>query len=204
MNPRLSSLGLALVLCAGAGGAFAQPVDAAARCESELRETIRRMRGPQAQDVVFIGSQRTLAPTADGNLGVKGEGRYRGPGGSVPFTYSCAVDADSGEASGVLFRETDRLHAAAPEPSWQPDLTRFSPEPCEAAIAATLSERYPRVGRITFDAGARQLRPAPNDHTRLDGRGAVQRARGMNAEPFSFACEFETRSGKVVRVSTSG
>lgn len=204
MNTRLQPLVLAVVFCATGAGALAQqPGSAGDRCEVEVRETIQRMRGHEAQEVQFIGTKRTLATTADNQLGVRGEGRYRSPQGSMPFTYSCAVDRDSGEASGVVFRETGRLHAAArAESSWQPDLTNFSPQPCEAATAAALTERYPRVGRITFDAGARQLRPAPNDHMRLDGRGAVQRAPGMNAEPFSFRCEFETRSGKVVRVST--
>ncbi len=205
MNTRLQHLVLAVVFCATGASALAQqPGSAGERCEVEVRETIQRMRGPQAQDVQFIGTKRTLATTADNQLGVRGEGRYRSPEGSMPFTYSCAVDRDNGEASGVVFRETGRLHAAArAESAWQPDLTNFSPEACEAATAATLTERYPRVGRITFDAGARQLRPAPNDHMRLEGRGAVQRAPGMNAEPFSFRCEFETRSGKVVRLSTS-
>lgn len=205
MTPRLSSIGLALVFCAAGAGALAQPPgQTGERCEAEVRETIQRMRGPQAQAVQFIGASRTLAPTADHRLGVRGEGRYRSPDGPVPFTYGCAVDRESGEASGVVFRETGRLHAAAApaDSSWQPDLTNFSPEACEAATAATLTERYPRVGRITFDAASRQLGPAPNGRTSLQGRGAMQRARGMNAEPFGFRCEFETRSGKVVRLET--
>ncbi len=212
MMSRAHPLALALALAVAAvslGGlsatAFAQHTShqtAAERCESEVRQTVTRMRGSQAQDVQFIGTKRAIAPTADHQLGVQGEGRYRSPQGVMPFSYSCAVDPDTGTASGVLFRETGRdVQLASVDPSWQPDLVNFSPLPCESATAAVLSERHPRVGRITFDAGTRQLRPAPNNHTLLQGRGAVQRAPGMNAEPFSFRCEFETRSGKVLRVS---
>ena len=54
-----------------------------------------------------------------------------------------------------------------------------------------------------FDSGTRKLQPAPNDRTRLEGQGAVERAPGMNAIPFTFRCDFEPRSGKVMRIETS-
>ena len=57
--------------------------------------------------------------------------------------------------------------------------------------------------RIAFGSDSRQLRPAPNEHTSLEGGGAVQRAPGMNAVPFRYRCEIETRSGKVLNVETS-
>jgi len=205
MTPRLHPYLLAVVCCGVSAAALAQggaDQSAAERCESEVRQTIERMRGKQAQEIRFIGGKRAISPTTDNQLGVQGEGRYRSPQGTVPFSYSCAVDPQTGATSGALFRETGGgAQVASVDPAWQPDLTNFSPLPCEAATAALLTERHPRVGRISFDAGTRQLQPAAQNLTALQGRGAVQRAPGMNAEPFGYRCEFETRSGKVVKVS---
>jgi len=205
MIPRLRPFFLTVVCCGMGAAAFAQgstDQSAAERCESEVRQTIERMRGKQAQEIRFIGGKRAISPATDNQLGVQGEGRYRSPHGMVSFSYSCAVDPQTGAASGALFRETGGgAQMASVDPAWQPDLANFSPLPCEAATAALLTERHPRVGRITFDAGTRRLQPSAQNHTELQGRGAVQRAPGMNAEPFGFRCEFETGSGKVVKVS---
>ena len=86
---------------------------------------------------------------------------------------------------------------------WQPDLSNVSPEACEAATAAALKQKYPRVSRIAFGSDTRRLQPAPNDHVGLEGQGALQRAPGMNSAPFKYRCEFEPRSGKIVQVQTS-
>jgi len=172
-------------------------------CEDAVAETIRRMRGKGVQEVQFIGAQRSLTPTPGDETGVRGEGRYRSPaGGSMPFSYSCAYNTKTGATSGVLFRETGTARASS-EQAWQPDLTNVSPAACETATAAALKDKYPRVGRIVFGSDSRQLRPAPNAHTSLEGKGAVERAPGMSAVPFEYACEIETRSGKVVSVKTS-
>ena len=77
------------------------------------------------------------------------------------------------------------------------------PEDCETAAASQLKHKYPRVGRIAFGSDSRQMRPAPDDLTSLEGQGAVQRAPGMNAVPFRYRCDIETRSGKVMRVETA-
>jgi hypothetical protein len=172
-------------------------------CENAVAETVRRMRGKEAHEVQFIGTKRSLAPTPGDEIGVKGEGRYRSAAGaSVPFGYSCAYNAKTGATSGALFRETGAARASS-EQAWQPDLTHVSPAACETATAAALKDKYPRVGRIVFGSDSRQLRPAPNAHTSLEGKGAVERAPGMSAVPFEYACEIETRSGKVVSVKTS-
>jgi hypothetical protein len=172
-------------------------------CENAVAETVRRMRGKDAHEVQFIGAKRALTPTPGDETGVKGEGRYRSAAGSsVPFTYSCAYNAKTGATSGALFRETGTARAST-ERAWQPDLTHVSPAACETATAAALKDKYPRVGRIVFGSDSRQLRPAPNAHTSLEGKGAVERAPGMSAVPFEYACEIETRSGKVVGVKTS-
>jgi hypothetical protein len=190
------------LLCAGSATFAAHPdlVQAGDRCESAVADTVRRVRGPQAKEVQFVGAKRALSPNGEEEMGVKGEGRYwSNSSGSVSFTYSCAFNAKTGGTSGVVFRET----AGVPERSWQPDLSALSPDACESATAAALKDKYPRVGRIAFDSDTRQLRPAPNDHTSLEGQGAIERAPGMHAIPFRYRCEMETNSGKVLSVQTN-
>jgi len=192
------------------GGAFAatpppEPPKAGERCEAAVAETVRRMRGREAQEVEFVGAKRVLTPTGEEEeTGVKGEGRYRGPGSTaMGFSYSCAYNAKTGATSGVVFRETGAPRAGGGDAAWEPDLTHFSPEDCETAAASQLKQKYPRIGRIAFGSDSRQLSPAPNAHTQVEGQGALQRAPGMNATPFRYRCEIETRSGKVVSVQTS-
>jgi len=197
-----AALGL-LVLVATASAqtpAQADAARAAEQCETEVAETVRRMRGRDAQEVQFVGAKRALTPMADDETGVKGEGRYRSAAGrTTPFTYSCSYNLKTGATSGVVFRD-----AAAPvaEAAWQPDLTNVSPEACESAAAADLKQRHPRVGRITLGSDSRQVRPGSNGRIVLEGRGAVQPAPGMNAVPFSYSCEFDPRGARVVAVQT--
>src|SRR5258707_3220 len=123
---------------------------AADRCEVAVAETVKRMRGKEAQEVEFLGAKRQIAPTPEEDLGVKGEGRYRRPGGAqVGFSYSCAYNSKTGETSGALFRELPSDVARISKP-WEPDLLSVSPEACESATAAVLKQKYPRVGRIAF------------------------------------------------------
>ncbi len=195
----------ALVLvgaCAGAGAAVtATSDDAGERCEAAVADTVRRVRGPLAKEVEFVAAARRLVPT-DGSdeTRVNGDGRYRGANHpTVTFSYSCAYDRATGRTSGVVFRDKP---PPADTGSWQPDLANFSPDACEAATAAALKDKHPRVANIAFDAGTRQLQPASEGLTRLEGRGAMARAPGMSAQPFSFRCDFETANGKVRDVQT--
>lgn len=230
MNIRLRASGLCLMFCVLSAAASAQTaapgasspaaeaakaneaaaavVDAAKAsesCEDAVAETIRTIRGREAREIEFVGGKRTLSPGEGDDTAVKGAGRYRGAGGgSFPFTYTCSYNPRTGTASGAMFRETGaRPTAVAETRPWQPDLTNVSPEACEAATAAALKDKYPRVGRIAFGSDTRRLQPAPNDRIGLEGQGAVQRAPGMNAAPFKYRCEIEPRSGKVVQVTTS-
>jgi len=208
MNSRLRFAGIALMstLVAGTAAAAApEPSKAGDRCESAVADTVRRMRGRDAEEVQFIGAKRVLTPSGqDEETDVKGEGRYRGPGGEpMAFTYSCAFNSKTGTTSGVVFRETGPTRPGGADVAWEPDLTRFSPEDCEAAAVLQLKEKYPRVGRIAFGSDTRQMRPAPNAHTSVEGQGALQRAPGMNSTPFRYRCEVETASGKVVKVQTT-
>ena len=208
MKSRLRFASIVLMtLCAGSSIAAAppEPSKAGDRCEAAVADTVRRMRGRDAQEVEFVGAKRVLTPTGeDEETGVKGEGRYRGAGSAaMGFAYSCAFNAKTGATSGVVFRETGAPRSAGSDTAWEPDLTHFSPEECETAAASQLKEKYPRIGRIAFGSDSRQLRPAPNAHTSVEGQGALQRAPGMNSTPFRYRCEIESSSGKVVSVQTS-
>ena len=229
MTTRLRATGLGLLLCALSAAASAQtaaaatgassadaaqapevskPVDptkAAERCEDAVADTIRTIRGREAREVEFVGGKRTLQPGEGDETAVKGAGRYRAAaGGTVPFTYTCTFNTKTGATTGAMFRETGpRPGVVAETKPWQPDLTNVSPEACEAATAAALKDKYPRVGRIAFGSDTRRLQPAPDERIGLEGQGALQRAPGMNAAPFRYRCEFEPHSGKIVKVTTS-
>lgn len=205
----LSSFGLAVMLLGSTGPSnAAAPADAgkaAERCEAAVAEAIREVRGKEAREVEFVGRRRVQPPGSGDEAEIKGEGRYRGSSGAaVSFGYSCAFNVKTGATSGVVFRETGGTRSdAAPDAAWQPDLTHVSPEACETAIAAALKDKYPRVENIVFSTDTRQLQPAANARLSLEGQGALQRAAGMNAQPFKYRCELEARSGKVVGVQTS-
>jgi hypothetical protein len=209
MNAQLHFAFVTFVLVLPSLAHAAQAADlakaAADACETAVAETVRNMRGRDAKEVLFTGTKRALAPAAadDDEIGVKGEGRYRGAaGGAMPFSYTCAYNVKTAATTGVMFSEKGVVRRVEEKP-WQPDLTNLSPEACEAATARALKGKHPRVDRITFDSESRQLRPAPNAHASLEGRGAVVRAAGMNAVPFTYRCEFDARSDKIVGVQTS-
>jgi hypothetical protein len=208
--PAAVVLGLFGALAAFSGGAAAQPAGAHAgdRCESAVAETVKRVRGKPVVDVAFVAGQRRAVPAvgSDEEIGVNGEGRYRlASGASVGFTYTCAFNPKSGATSGVLFKETEPVvsTAAVSDAAWQPDLSSFSPLQCESATASSLKDKHPRAGRITFASETRKLLPAERQRTALEGRGTVERAAGMAPNPFSFRCEFESASGRVLRVQTT-
>lgn len=188
---------------AAASAPAADSTKAAESCEASVTDTIKEMRGKDAHDVQFNKDKRTLTPTTGDDTDVKGSGRYRGPGGaSQPFTYGCAYNTTTGATSGIVFRDAAALRPVE-EKAWQPDLTTVSPEACEAAVASALKNKHPRVGRIAFGSDSRQLLPAPNGRSSLEGIGALERAPGMSLIPFKYGCEFEPRSGKIVGVKTS-
>jgi len=201
---------LAGLLLAGSGAAAQAAPEAGApagraaeRCEAEVERTLQRIRGRTVQEVQFLAGRRVLTPAGDDETSVRGEGRYRlSGGGTVPFTYSCAYNAKTDSTSGAVFR--DALPQRAPvERPFEPDLTNLSPEACESAVAGLLKSRHPRVGRINFGSDSRRIEPAENGRVRLTGQGGVQRAQGMYATPFTYRCEIDPRSGRVVDVQAT-
>ena len=176
---------------AGVAQAQAEAGKAADDCEAAVTEAVKRMRGKDAQDVQYLKARRALTPSAEDETSLKGEGRYRGPGGrTVAFTYGCAINTKTGATSGVVFRELTAL-------------THVSVSDCEGAAVASMKSKNPRAGRFVLDSESRQLRPAPDERIALEGRGAFERAPGMNSAPFTYRCEVEPRSGRILSVQTS-
>jgi hypothetical protein len=201
---RCHTPGLVIALCACSAGAAEPPAPpkAADRCEAAVSDTITLMRGKQVREIQFAAAKRSLTATGDMEFSVKGEGRYsNGAGGAVPFSYSCAYNAKSGETSGAMFRELSTVAArpaASSNQPWQPDLAKLSPEACESAIAAALKDKHPQAGTIVFGSETRRLQPAADARIGLEGQGSVQRAPGLAASLFSYRCEFDSASGKLV------
>lgn len=204
MNTRIISLAASFVLCAAAHAAApADAAKAADSCETAVTETIKEMRGRDAQDVQFNKDKRVLSPTTGEETDVKGAGRYRNnTGASMPFTYGCAYNAKTHVASGIVFRDAGGLRPTEQKP-WEPDLANVSPEACETAVASALKSKHPRVGRIAFGSDSRQLRPGAAGRSNLEGIGAVERAPGMSLVQFSYRCEFEPGKAKIVGVQTT-
>ena len=184
--------------------ASAYPVDA---CQGEVARAIRSQRGlSDTQSLQFTSVQHVAPRSREGAAGVKGAGQYRSPQGRLtPFTYGCAFSASNGAVTGVLFRDPQAA-AAAKEvaANWEPDLTNISPQDCASAVATSLQGKYPRIGDIRLNAEAWRMSPGQAGRTVLQGEGGMQRAQGMNAVPFSYSCDVDTRSGRVLEVRTSG
>ncbi|MBP5988767.1 MAG: hypothetical protein KA766_01985 [Piscinibacter sp.] len=194
---------LGLLLPATPAFAAADTARATERCEHEVAENLRRLRGRDAKEVQFLAARRVLTPQSDDETAIRGEGRYRTAGGaSVSFSYGCAYNAASDSTSGVVLREAGGQRAAAAERSFDPDLTNVSPQACESAAAEALKKLHPRVARINFGSDSRRLQPAELGRVAMTGDGSVERAPGMNLIPFSYRCEVEPRSGRVTAIST--
>lgn len=194
--------GWSIVLCCTSFAAHAAPVEAPPAapaktvvqgCEDAVTASIQKSRGPKAKTVQF-GAPATASADS-----VQGAGRYQGAAGTMPFTYSCTLDAQTHSTTGVIFKDTGEPVRAAEKP-WQADLTNISPEVCQAAVAAAVVEKYPRAVNVGLSSQSRQLKPAPNGHTYLLGQGNLQRAAGMAVAGFTYRCELDTSSGKLLGV----
>ena len=104
-------------------------------------------------------------PTIDGQIVLRGAGRWRAPTGMRSFTYTCNVDVKSSEAVAVVLRDTTPQAAAKappPRPPAEPDLSELSPAACESSAVAALKARWPRVSQISFDPRTRVFKqPSP-------------------------------------------
>lgn len=200
MQAATSLIGVTLLLCCVSTTATTDP---AQRCETAVTAAIQKSRGANAKHVQFVATKHAVHPApaasepAEGS--VQGEGRYQGTGGSMPFTYSCTLDAQSHDVSGVIFKDTGTPARQAEKP-WQADLAHLSPEACEAGAATAVKAQYPRAVQVVLSSRSRQLTAAPNAHTYLHGQGSMERAPGMPTSAFTYRCELETATGKLLGV----
>ena len=198
-------IGVSLLLCCISLSAAANTptLTATQRCEAAVTSAIQKSRGANAKQVQFVATKRAARPAPAASEPVEdsmqGEGRYQGSGGSMPFTYSCSLDAKSQEVTGVIFKDTG-APARRVEKPWQADLANLSPEACDAAAANAVRQQYPRAAHVTLSPRTRQLSAAPNAQTYLHGQGTMERAAGMATSAFTYRCELETATGKLLGV----
>lgn len=214
METAFSLIGAALLVCCASFSAHATtaPADDAPAiagktptqaCEAAVTTAIQRSRGAGATQVQFVVPKRAARPVSAASEAVQdsvqGEGHYQGSGGRMPFTYSCALDTQTHEATGVIFKETDEPARHAEKP-WQADLAHLSPEVCDSGAARAVKDKYPRAVNVVLSSQSRQLSAAPNNHTYLHGQGHMERAEGMAPSAFTYRCELDTASGKLLGV----
>lgn len=184
--------------------ASAYPVQA---CQGEVARSLRNVRELDANSIRFLSAESASPRHAQDASKVTGQGQYRRARGAlVDFTYSCAFNGRTGALAGVMFRDPQAEAQARQEAqakAWEPDLSRISPQDCASAVATALQVKFPRVGAIRLNAEAWRMQPGPAGRTLLQGEGGLQRAQGMSAVPFTYSCDVETRSGRVLDVRTS-
>jgi hypothetical protein len=189
--------------------ALAAPVgaEALARCERAVRQALFPQAGAAAE-VRFSVTPPVPRSLSDGSqIVLQGEAQWREAAALRKFKYSCNLDSRSGEAIGVVIRQTDPPLAAQAEskPIMDPDLSHLSPSACESGAAAALQQRWPRVSQITFDSETRSLTQQSALRAELHGQG---RARTAPESPalvhFGFDCTIDPRDGRVIGMSLSG
>jgi hypothetical protein len=160
--PFVAGIGLvASTLCAHAQVGTIVP-DTASPAAVEACERSARQAVPASArepvEVTFTGAPSVQpGPGIDGQQVLRGAGRWRGAGGMRSFSYTCNVDPRSGEAVGLVLRDTTpvAVKAPPPRPPAEPDLSELSPAACESSAVAALKERWPYVSQISFDARTR-------------------------------------------------
>lgn len=203
---------IALLICSAVGlsaaGAWAAPASAplgagggaTPACEAATRSTLGSGRGPAA-DVSF-NAPPIVQPgaTETTEIILRGAGRVRSGGSSRSFTYSCTVDARTGEVAGVVVRDTLPAgeRASAPVRPVEPDLANLTPLACESAAAAALKRRWPAVSRIAFNADTRALLQNSEGQADLRGQGTAQPTPNTVSTHFSYQCTLDARNGRVL------
>lgn len=174
---------------------------AVAACERAARAALSNARGPAA-DVSFNAPPIVQPGAADASETImRGAGRVHGGSATArSFTYSCNVDARSGEVSGVVVRDAvpaSSERAAAPARVVEPDLSNLSPAACESAAAAALKRRWPNVSKIAFNPDTRALQQDSAGRADLRGQGTAQPSPGGPDTHFTYHCGVDARSGRV-------
>jgi len=184
-------------------------VEGTAACEKAAQDALRDMRG-LVDEVAFAGAPSRQAGAGDQDeFTLRGSGRYRlKPGTPRAFSYSCTYNTRTGAVAGVVLRDagagdTSATRPAAAAKAIEPDLSRVSPEACESAAALALRKRHPRVEHISFNSELRQLQQDAPARGHLRGQGTAMRAPGDASAHFSYVCDFDPRTGRVLAVQTT-
>ena len=207
----VAAIGLAATgFCAAAEIASVVP-DTAAPAAVEACERSARQAVPtsarQPVEVTFAAAPTVQpGPSIDGQVVLRGAGRWRAPTGMRSFVYTCNVDVRSAEAVAVVLRDTTPAAPpkAPPRPPAEPDLSALSPAACESSAVAALKARWPRVSQISFDARTRVFRQPSADSAQLHGSGQALPSADSATRLFGFDCEIDPRDGRVRGVSISG
>ncbi len=174
--------------------------DMGTSCEQAVRELLAN-KGNASVDVKFNGAPAAPKRTSsDEPVVLRGSGSWRAAGGEQrTFDYTCNADPRSGEAVGMVMRDTSPASAKAPAATnLEPDLSQLSPAVCESAVAATLKKRWPRVTEISFEAATRSVKQTTPNNAELRGRGRALTEPGSPHRLFGFECTFDTRDGRLL------
>ena len=177
-----------------------------AACERAARQTF----GAQApHDLEVTLGVPSMQPglAGDGQVVLRGSGRWRGAGAVHTFSYTCNVDRGTSEALGFVMRDSTPAVAEVAAPtraSLEPDLSELSPAACESSAVVALQQRWPRVSKITFDSATRSLRQESASRAEFHGSGLALPAPGSPTTVFEFDCAIDPRDGRVLRTNLSG
>ena len=175
-------------------------------CERSARQAVPAS-AREPVEVTFNATPTVQpGPPIDGQIVLRGAGRWRGPTGMRSFTYTCNVDPRTSEALGLVLRDTTPVAAkAAPaRPPAEPDLSELSPAACESNAVAALQARWPSVSQISFDAGTRVFQQPSANSALLHASGQAKPTLDSPPRVFGFDCEIDPRDGRVLRISISG
>jgi hypothetical protein len=181
--------------------------EALAKCERAVRQALVPQAGA-ADEVRFSPTPPVQRSLSDGSqIVLQGEGQWREATVLRKFKYSCNLDPRSGEAIGVVIRQTFPPLAAQdePKPIKDPDLSHLSPSACESGAAVALQQRWPRVSQITFDIETRSLTQQSASRAELHGQGRARPApESAVLVHFGFDCTIDPRDGRVIGMRLSG
>jgi hypothetical protein len=176
-------------------------------CERSARQSVPGS-GRFLVEVIFAAPPTVQpGPTIDGQIVLRGAGRFKSPTGMRSFSYTCNVDLKSSEAVAVMLRDTTpqpTAKAPPPKPPAEPDLSELSPAACESSAVAALKARWPHVSQISFDARSRVFKQPSASSASLHGSGKAVPSSDSPMRLFGFDCEIDPRDGRVLGVSISG
>jgi hypothetical protein len=169
-------------------------------CQREAQTTLQGDR-PSVVSVSFAAPPSPVPGAADAkDLMLRGTGRARSASGSRVFSYSCTYDLQGRTVTGVVVRDAAGAERKPVQRTVEPDLRAISPAACESSAASALTRRWPAVQGIVFDSDTRQLSQNTAGQSRLQGQGKATLQTGGPSTHFSYDCNLDASSGRVMGV----